>query len=130
MTRNRKAAPSITVWLVSRTWSVTWRTTGNCWLGKTNLICLSGKECTRGATWARRLDKAFGGEWVVSLDDPDGVNYGQWVIKGFDTVGVEFDPLGILQGYLLRGKPGALQLAVEAHVRVMPLDLSDLPEEE
>jgi len=58
------------------------------------------------------------------------VNYGQWVIKGFDTVGVEFDPLGILQGYLLRGKPGALQLAVEAHVRVMPLDLSDLPEEE
>jgi hypothetical protein len=74
--------------------------------------------------------KAFGGEWVVSLDDPDGVNYGQWVIKGFDTVGVEFDPLGILQGYILRGKPGALPRAVEAHVRVTPLDLSDLPAEE
>jgi len=74
--------------------------------------------------------KAFGGEWKVSLDDPDSVNYGQWVIKGFDTVGMEFDPLGTLQGYLLRGKPGALARALEAHVNTIPLDLSHLPEED
>ncbi|GEM_PF-824398 len=74
--------------------------------------------------------QTFGGGWLVSLDDSDSVNYGQWVIKGFDTVGVEFDPLGILQGYLLRGKPGALARALEAHVNAIPLDLSHLPEED
>lgn len=73
--------------------------------------------------------KVFGGGWNVSLEDPQNVNYGQWVIRGFDTVGVEFDPLGTLQGYLLRGKPGTLRRALESHVRSTLLDLSDLPEE-
>lgn len=73
---------------------------------------------------------AYGGQWRVSVEDPDSVHYGQWVIGDFDATGGEFDPLGTLQGYLLRGKPGAFRRALAAHVTTTPLDLSHLPEEE
>lgn len=73
--------------------------------------------------------KAFGGKWIVSLDDMQNLNYGKWVIKGFDVVGVEFDPLRTLQAYLLRGKPH-IKSMMEAHVNTVPLDLSEFPEED
>ena len=73
--------------------------------------------------------KNFGGHWVVSLDDPQNVNYGEWVIKGFDQVGVEFDPLGTMQSFLLRGKP-SIRAMMEAHARPVRLDLSEFPEED
>lgn len=73
--------------------------------------------------------KAFGGDWIVSLDDVQNLNYGKWVIKGFDQVGVEFDPLRTLQAYLLRGKP-SIRAMVEAHARPVSLDLSEFPEED
>ena len=49
---------------------------------------------------------------------------------GHDAVGMEFEPLGVLQGFLLRGKPGGLRRVMEAHVNLVPLDLSHLPEDE
>lgn len=76
------------------------------------------------------FQRHYGGHWAVSLDDPDSVNYGQFVIQGFDAVGMEFEPLGVLQGFLLRGKPGGLRRVMEAHVNLVPLDLSHLPEDE
>lgn len=99
---------------------------------------LAWKNSSEEAKWERMyvwcylgetFRKNFGGEWVVSLDDPDSINYGQWVVSGFDQVGVEFDPLGTLQGYLLRGKPALLSV-MEAHARPVPLDLSHLEDPE
>ena len=72
----------------------------------------------------------FGGGWTVSVDDPQSVNYGLFVIQGFDAVGVEFEPLGTLRRYLRQAKPGRLRGLMEAHVHAAPLDLSHLPEEE
>lgn len=74
--------------------------------------------------------QTFGGGWEVSLTDPSSVNYGKWVVSGFDALEVEFEPLGTLQGYLLRGKPGTLRRALESKVHATPLDLSHLPEED
>ncbi|RZJ88707.1 MAG: hypothetical protein EOO60_10790 [Hymenobacter sp.] len=71
----------------------------------------------------------FGGGWRVSLDDPNSVNYGKWVLKGFDAVGVEFDPLRTMQAFLLRGKP-PIRSMMEAHATPTPLDLSHLPTED
>ena len=73
--------------------------------------------------------KVFGGGWNVSLEEPDGILYGQFVIEKFDEIGQEFDPLGTLQSYLLRGRP-SLRSMMEAHVDYTPIDLSDLPEED
>ncbi|HEX8329677.1 MAG TPA: hypothetical protein VF629_19225 [Hymenobacter sp.] len=74
--------------------------------------------------------KVFGGGWNVSLDDPSSINYGKWVISGFDEAGVEFDPLRTMQGYLLRGQPGSLRRSLEVQVRFVPTDLSDLAEDD
>lgn len=73
--------------------------------------------------------KNYGGSWQVSLDDAQNVNYGMFVIQGFDAVGVEFEPLGTLRRYMRQAKPGGLRSMMDAHVHVAPLDLSDLPEE-
>ena len=73
--------------------------------------------------------KSFGGGWNVSLEDLDSVLYGQFVIEKFDEIGQEFDPLGTLQSYLLRGMP-SIRSMMEAHVDYTPIDLSDLPEED
>lgn len=74
--------------------------------------------------------KVFGGGWNVSLEDPASINYGKWVISGFDETGVEFDPLRTMQGYLLRGQPGSLRRSLEVQVRFVPTDLSDLAEDD
>jgi len=87
---------------------------------------------TRMYIWvyiAETFRKSFGGDWIVSLDDPKNVNYGKWVIKGFDTVGVEFDPVRTMKAFLLRGKPH-IRSMMEAHANPVPLDLSHLPEED
>ena len=73
--------------------------------------------------------KNFGGGWVVSLDDPASINYGKWVISGFGKLGLEFDPLGTMISFLLRGKPSVRSM-MESYVHIVPLDLSHLPEEE
>ena len=73
--------------------------------------------------------KTYGGGWNVSLNDLDSINYGQFVIEDFDETKQEFDPLGILQGYLLRGKSGSLRRSVDSYVDFKPIDLSDLGEE-
>lgn len=73
--------------------------------------------------------KTFGGGWNISLEDVDSALYGQYIIEKFDEIGQEFDPLGTLQSYLLRGKP-SLRSMMEAHVDYTPIDLSDLPEED
>lgn len=87
---------------------------------------------TRMYVWvyiAETFRKNFGGNWLVSLDDPQSVTYGKWVIKGFDTVGVEFDPVRTMKAFLLRGKPHVRSM-MEAHANPVPLDLSHLPEED
>lgn len=73
--------------------------------------------------------KNFGGGWNVSLEDFDSALYGQFVIEKFDEVGQEFDPLGTLQSYLLRGRP-SIRSMMEAHMDYTAIDLSDLPEED
>jgi hypothetical protein len=74
--------------------------------------------------------KVFGGGWNVSLEDPASINYGKWVISGFDKTGMAFDPLRTMQGYLLRGQPGSLRRSLEVHVHFVPTDLSDLAEDD
>lgn len=74
--------------------------------------------------------KVFGGGWNVSLEDPASINYGKWVISGFDNKGMEFDPLRTMQGYLLRGQPGSLRRSLEVHIQFVPTDLSDLAEDD
>ena len=73
--------------------------------------------------------KNFGGGWLVSLNNPDSVYYGKWVISGFSELGLEFDPLGTMLSFLLRGKP-SIRGMMESYVRIVPLDLSHLPEED
>ena len=73
--------------------------------------------------------KNFGGGWLVSLSDPDSVYYGKWVISGFSELGLEFDPLGTMLSFLLRGKP-SIRSMMESFVNIVPLDLSHLPTED
>ena len=73
--------------------------------------------------------KNFGGGWLVSLKDPDSVYYGKWVISGFSKLELEFDPLGTMLSFLLRGKP-SIRSMMESHVHIVPLDLSHLSEED
>ena len=87
----------------------------------------------RGDCWSylgETFRKTYGGGWRVSAEGPENVNYGKWVIEGFDDKGTEFEPLGTLQGYLLRGKPGSLKRSLEVHVNFVPTDLSDLAEDD
>ena len=65
----------------------------------------------------------------MSLKDFDSALYGQFVIEKFDEVGQEFDPLGTLQSYLLRGRP-SIRSMMEAHMDYTAIDLSDLSEED
>lgn len=86
----------------------------------------------RGDVWSylgETFRRAYGGRWGVSIDDLNNVNYGQYVIEDFGSNGVEFPPLSILQGYLLRGKPGSLRKMLDVHVRFVPTDLGHIPEE-
>lgn len=73
--------------------------------------------------------KNFGGGWLVSLSDTDSVYYGKWVISGFSELGLDFDPLGTMLSFLLRGKP-SIRSMMESYVNIVPLDLSHLPEED
>lgn len=71
----------------------------------------------------------FGGGWLVSLHDSDSIYYGKWVISGFGKLGLEFDPIGTMISFLLRGKP-SIRSMMESHVHIVPLDLTHLPEED
>lgn len=77
--------------------------------------------------------KNFTGRWAFSMNEENPDHWGDYVIVGHSPVtGLEFEPLGLLQGFILRGcKPGALRRAILFDVDPVgsSTDLSDLPDE-
>lgn len=73
----------------------------------------------------------FNGQWAFSMNEENTIHWGAYVVTGHCSVpGVEFEPLGLLKRFILRGYPtGALQRAIKSQVVPAPVDFSDLPDE-
>ncbi len=71
----------------------------------------------------------YGGQWELPLDDPNNVNYNTPVITGHSQKGLEFAPLSVIRSFSLRRVENTLQRAIDADMKIRPLDLSNLIEE-
>ena len=88
----------------------------NCWYYLGEVVC-----------------QKFHGTWAFSMNETNPTHWGSYVIVGHSPVqGLELEPLGLLQGFILRGcKQGALQRAIlfDVDPEDSSTDLSDLPNE-
>lgn len=70
------------------------------------------------------------GEWSVSLNDENTINYGLYTISNYNNEKTEFVPIRYVKAFILKKEKGFFRSVIKNHINPELLNLDDIPTED